>query len=91
MAETITLAKEVKQKKFKVTIHPTSADSSSELALSINGTVMQIQVGKEVELDEMWLEVLKNTAVPTQAQDKETGQMKAVPGTPRFAFSAMPA
>lgn len=74
-------------KKVKVTIYSgEDAGDKGDVFLAHNFRSVLIQRDQEVEIDECYLEILKNTVVETVVKDKDTGK-ESVVRVPRFAFN----
>lgn len=81
------MADEKKAKKVKVTIYSgEDAGDKGDVFLSHNFHPLLIQRDQEVEIDERYLEVLKNTVIETVVKDKDSGK-ESVVRIPRFAYN----
>ena len=62
----------VSGKKFKLTIFASPGDSS-DVPLIINGHNLIVQRGREVVVDEAYVDLLRNAMINTVVQDPDTG------------------
>lgn len=63
----------VNGKKYRLTIFATEADKG-DVDLIINGHNIRVQRGKEVVVDEAYINVLQNAVIDTVVQDPDTGE-----------------
>lgn len=81
--------KPINGKKYKVKIFDTQGDHN-DVDLIVNGHNVRIQRGKEVILDEAYVEVLRNAVINTVQQDEDSGVRMAREQL-CYPFSAVPA
>lgn len=62
----------VNGKKYKLTIFASQGDSS-DVPLIVNGHNLIVQRGKEVVVEEPYIELLRNAVIHTVVQDPDTG------------------
>lgn len=76
-------------KKYKVTIHSEAeGGDKGDVVLGHNYRLIQIQRGREVEIEECFLNSLKSSVIDTVVSD-ESGKMHPVK-VPRYSFTAEP-
>lgn len=82
------IGKRVNGKKYKVKIFDTTEDHN-DVDIIFNGHNVRIQRGKEVILDECYVDILRNAVINTIVQDPDTGERSA---SERMVYphSAMP-
>jgi hypothetical protein len=83
-------ATEVKVKKYKLTVSPGGeGQDNDDVFLAVNTKPVLIQRGKEVIVEECYIEALKNSVIETTERN-EKGEMVPI-RIPRFNFSFEPA
>lgn len=81
------MADDKKANKVKVTIYSgEDAGDKGDVFLAHNFRSVLIQRDQEVEIDECYLDILKNTVVETVVKDKDSGK-ESVVRIPRFAYN----
>lgn len=81
------MADDKKATKVKVTIYSgEDAGDKGDVFLAHNFRSVLIQRDQEVEIDECYLDILKNTVVETTVKDKDSGK-ESVVRIPRFAYN----
>ena len=80
--------KSIKGRKFKVTVFSTESEKG-DVKLAVNGHQIVIKRDVEVEVDEAWVEVLKNATAVNKQTDAD-GKVTTT-ATMNYPFSAVPA